>query len=319
MSLIRSSLPLSVPSLSRSFSFYSSNFARRRRSADSTFLVPIGASSQPNSTPRGPSPRTALLSKCASIDSSTGLISYSAPSSRVDYFLSVPEFHERFAFKVRHYHPKLLQRALEAFELTANKLRLYLTAIIPLPKHIKRYTFLRSPHVDKTSREQYEIRTHTRLVTIEVEDNDPNSQERIRLVKNCHELIGRVHNVAHGNVRYSAFFPANTSIQSATFIDSDQVMEDEDADKNYTKTRHQLLEEMLARRSPETAASLQSELPELLSQMQRMKNQQEQKMKNFHELNQEENENEEEDVEEDEDEDEDDEPEQLPKKKFFRK
>jgi small subunit ribosomal protein S10 len=37
---------------------------------------------------------------------------------------------------------------------------------IPLPTRIERFTVLRSPHVDKKSREQFEIRTHRRLVEI---------------------------------------------------------------------------------------------------------------------------------------------------------
>ena len=37
---------------------------------------------------------------------------------------------------------------------------------IPLPTRMERYTVLRSPHVDKKSREQFEIRTHKRLIDI---------------------------------------------------------------------------------------------------------------------------------------------------------
>lgn len=37
---------------------------------------------------------------------------------------------------------------------------------IPLPTQISRYTVLRSPHIDKASREQFEIRTHKRLIDI---------------------------------------------------------------------------------------------------------------------------------------------------------
>ena len=37
---------------------------------------------------------------------------------------------------------------------------------IPLPTRINRFTVLRSPHVDKKSREQFEIRTHKRLIDI---------------------------------------------------------------------------------------------------------------------------------------------------------
>jgi small subunit ribosomal protein S10 len=39
-------------------------------------------------------------------------------------------------------------------------------SLIPLPTRINRYTVLRSPHVDKKSREQFEIRTHLRLIDI---------------------------------------------------------------------------------------------------------------------------------------------------------
>ncbi len=38
---------------------------------------------------------------------------------------------------------------------------------IPLPTNIERYTVLRSPHVNKKSREQFEIRTHKRIIDIE--------------------------------------------------------------------------------------------------------------------------------------------------------
>jgi len=37
---------------------------------------------------------------------------------------------------------------------------------IPLPTHIERFTVNRSPHVDKKSRDQYELRTHKRLLDI---------------------------------------------------------------------------------------------------------------------------------------------------------
>jgi len=41
---------------------------------------------------------------------------------------------------------------------------------IPLPTRIEKYTVLRGPHVDKKSREQFEIRTHKRIIDI----HDPN-------------------------------------------------------------------------------------------------------------------------------------------------
>ena len=51
---------------------------------------------------------------------------------------------------------------------------------IPLPTRINRYTVLRGPHVDKKSREQFEIRTHKRLIDI-VEPTDKTVDALMRL------------------------------------------------------------------------------------------------------------------------------------------
>ena len=50
---------------------------------------------------------------------------------------------------------------------------------IPLPTRIERFTVLRSPHVDKKSREQFEMRTHKRLLDI----LEPSSQTVDALMK----------------------------------------------------------------------------------------------------------------------------------------
>jgi len=50
---------------------------------------------------------------------------------------------------------------------------------IPLPTKINKFTVLRSPHVDKKSREQFEIRTHKRLLDI----LDPTQQTLDALMK----------------------------------------------------------------------------------------------------------------------------------------
>jgi small subunit ribosomal protein S10 len=62
-------------------------------------------------------------------------------------------------------HRILDQSALEVVE-TAKRTGAKVFGPIPLPTRIERYTVLRSPHVDKKSREQFEIRTHKRLIDI---------------------------------------------------------------------------------------------------------------------------------------------------------
>ncbi len=62
-------------------------------------------------------------------------------------------------------HRLLDQSALEILD-TAKRTGAKIAGPIPLPTKIERYTVLRSPHVDKKSREQFEVRTHKRLLDI---------------------------------------------------------------------------------------------------------------------------------------------------------
>jgi len=62
-------------------------------------------------------------------------------------------------------HAVLDQSASEIVD-TAKRTGADVHGPIPLPTRIERYTVLRSPHVDKKSREQFEIRTHKRLIDI---------------------------------------------------------------------------------------------------------------------------------------------------------
>src|SRR3989338_19718 len=62
-------------------------------------------------------------------------------------------------------HRLLDQSALEIVD-TAKRTGARIAGPIPLPTRIERYSILRSPHVDKKSQEQFEIRTHKRLLDI---------------------------------------------------------------------------------------------------------------------------------------------------------
>jgi small subunit ribosomal protein S10 len=67
---------------------------------------------------------------------------------------------------LRAYDHKLLdQSALDIVD-TAQKTGAKVVGPIPLPTRINKYTILKSPHVNKKSREQFEIRTHKRLLDI---------------------------------------------------------------------------------------------------------------------------------------------------------
>jgi len=73
---------------------------------------------------------------------------------------------QKIRIKLKAYDYKLLdQSALEIID-TAKRSGAKVAGPIPLPTRIHKYCVLRSPHVDKKSREQFEIRVHKRLLDI---------------------------------------------------------------------------------------------------------------------------------------------------------
>lgn len=64
------------------------------------------------------------------------------------------------------YDHKILDQSAREIVDTAERSGADVHGPIPLPTRIERYTVLRSPHIDKKSREQFEIRTHKRLIDI---------------------------------------------------------------------------------------------------------------------------------------------------------
>lgn len=68
--------------------------------------------------------------------------------------------------KLRSYDHSVLDQAVGEIINTVKKGGTKISGPIPLPTDIERYTVLRSPHVDKKSREQFEIRTHKRLIEL---------------------------------------------------------------------------------------------------------------------------------------------------------
>lgn len=73
---------------------------------------------------------------------------------------------ERIRIRMEAYDHSILDQSAAEIVDTAKKTGAIVHGPIPLPTRIERYTVLRSPHIDKKSREQFEIRTHKRLVDI---------------------------------------------------------------------------------------------------------------------------------------------------------
>ena len=72
----------------------------------------------------------------------------------------------RIRIRLKAYDHKLLDQSAGEIVETAKRTGAKVVGPIPLPTRINKFTVLRSPHVDKKSREQFEIRTHKRLIDI---------------------------------------------------------------------------------------------------------------------------------------------------------
>ena len=85
----------------------------------------------------------------------------------------------RIRIKLKAYDHKLLDQSATEIVNTARNTGARVAGPVPLPTKINRYCVLRSPHVDKKSREEFEIRTYKRLMDI----LDPTQQTVDALMK----------------------------------------------------------------------------------------------------------------------------------------
>jgi small subunit ribosomal protein S10 len=72
----------------------------------------------------------------------------------------------KIRIRLKAYDHKLLDQSSVDIVDTARKTGARIVGPVPLPTHINKFTVLRSPHVNKKSREQFEIRTHKRMMDI---------------------------------------------------------------------------------------------------------------------------------------------------------
>jgi len=73
---------------------------------------------------------------------------------------------QRIRIRLKAYDHTILDQSARQIVETAERMGAQVAGPVPLPTVIERYTVIRSPHIDKDSREQFEIRTHKRLIDI---------------------------------------------------------------------------------------------------------------------------------------------------------
>lgn len=76
------------------------------------------------------------------------------------------EIHQRLRIKIRAYDHKIIDQSTKTIIDTALRTGARIKGPVPLPTERNKYTVIRSAFVHKNSREQYEMRTHKRLVDI---------------------------------------------------------------------------------------------------------------------------------------------------------
>jgi len=72
----------------------------------------------------------------------------------------------RIRIRMEAYDPRSLDASAREIVEQAKRTSAKVLGPIPLPTRVERYTVLRGPHIDKKSREQFEMRTHKRIIDI---------------------------------------------------------------------------------------------------------------------------------------------------------
>ena len=73
---------------------------------------------------------------------------------------------EKIRIRMEAYDHRALDTSAKEIVEQARRTNAFVSGPVPLPTRIERYTVLRSPHVNKKAREQFEMRTHKRLIDI---------------------------------------------------------------------------------------------------------------------------------------------------------
>ena len=73
---------------------------------------------------------------------------------------------QNISIRLKSFDHKLIDASTREIVETAQRTGAHVKGPIPLPTKIEKFTVLKSPHKDKDARDQYEIRTHTRLVAV---------------------------------------------------------------------------------------------------------------------------------------------------------
>lgn len=87
---------------------------------------------------------------------------------------------QKIRIRLKGYDKRVVDRAAEDIVETAKRTGARVAGPIPLPTKRTIYTVLRSPHVDKKSREQFEMRTHIRV--LDIQNPTPDTIDKLKVL-----------------------------------------------------------------------------------------------------------------------------------------
>lgn len=87
---------------------------------------------------------------------------------------------QKIRLSLKSYDHKLLEDAVKKIVLAAKRTGSQVMGPVPLPNKSMGFTVLRSPHIDKKSREQFVLRVHKRILDI-VDPSDPTMEALMKL------------------------------------------------------------------------------------------------------------------------------------------
>ena len=87
---------------------------------------------------------------------------------------------QKIRIRLKGYDHEIVDKSTKLIVETAAKTGARISGPIPLPTERNLYTVIRSPHVNKDSREQFEMRTHKRLIDIDRKSTRLNSSHKVQ-------------------------------------------------------------------------------------------------------------------------------------------
>ena len=87
---------------------------------------------------------------------------------------------QKIRIRLKAFDHRILDQSARQIVDTAERTGAYVVGPVPLPTRIEKFTVIRSPFIDKHSREQFEIRTHKRLIDV-VEPGSKTVDQLMRL------------------------------------------------------------------------------------------------------------------------------------------